>query len=418
MKFRWFQTILSIIAIALPVLLICLTDILITSYDQTTDFIFDKKDKGLKQQIKDLNEEYRKITLGMGFNILILPKEQNLSDFYADDFAMSDMPEEYCELLSNSKMITINHLMPSLFQKTVWAEKKRTILLTGIRGEVPLLHRTNSKKSLQEAVMPGHIVLGYELWRDLGYNAGDTLQLNKNKFVVSKCNEERGTTDDVTVWIDLIEAQKMLSKQGKISAMFALECRCEGTQNFVNIAQIRKDVETILPQTQVIEFMSEALSRAEARWRVITLAKEKNESDKQYRENFIKVKKKTTYKLLSMFFAGSLLLIFWVTNKNIHERRAEIALYRSLGIKTAKIWGVFWGRTVSTGFIGCLIGLIAGIISAHFLTLVWFDSLKELSLNVHIIYGTVIIYVSSVIVVHIPILNIVSKDTAIILSKL
>ena len=42
-----------------------------------------------------LDDEIRKITKAMGFNINILPSQQNLADFHANDFAEAD---QYVEL--------------------------------------------------------------------------------------------------------------------------------------------------------------------------------------------------------------------------------------------------------------------------------------------------------------------------------
>ena len=41
----------------------------------------------LKAKMAVLEDDYRKIALKLGFNVVILPKDQNLADFYADDFA-------------------------------------------------------------------------------------------------------------------------------------------------------------------------------------------------------------------------------------------------------------------------------------------------------------------------------------------
>ena len=47
--------------------------------------------KQTETRLAKLEDDYRKIGVGMGFNMLILPKDQNLADLYADDGATFPM---------------------------------------------------------------------------------------------------------------------------------------------------------------------------------------------------------------------------------------------------------------------------------------------------------------------------------------
>ena len=68
-------------------------------------------------RVSALDNEIRKITKAMGFNINILPSDQNLADFHANDFGEKTMPYEYVERLANSRYVdTINHLRPALIR--------------------------------------------------------------------------------------------------------------------------------------------------------------------------------------------------------------------------------------------------------------------------------------------------------------
>ena len=48
-----------------------------------------------EQRVAALDDEIRKITKSLGFNINILPADQNLADFHANDFGEKTMPFEY-----------------------------------------------------------------------------------------------------------------------------------------------------------------------------------------------------------------------------------------------------------------------------------------------------------------------------------
>ena len=66
------------------------------------------------------------------------------------------------------------------------------------------------------------------LARSLGLKQGDRIELFGRAFRISQCNEERGNKDDISIWIDLSTAQEILRKPGRISAILALKCLCEG----------------------------------------------------------------------------------------------------------------------------------------------------------------------------------------------
>ena len=71
----------------------------------------------------------------------------------------------------------------------------------------------------------------------------DDIQLFGRQFRVSQCNEERGNKDDISIWLDLRTAQEILHKPGRINAILALKCLCEGNE----LPKVRQDVANTLP---------------------------------------------------------------------------------------------------------------------------------------------------------------------------
>mgnify|MGYP004057233043 CR=1 FL=1 len=219
-------------------------------------------------EMKAYEDGVRKTMKGLGFNIFIFPEGQELGEVYAEGFASKTMPEEYVSTLANSKIVTVNHLLPSLTRKLKWPEKERTVILIGIRSEVPIAHR-DPKKPLIDPVKKGHIVLGHELHKPLGLSEGNTTTFMGREFIVGKCHAERGTKDDITVWMHLDECQELLDEKGRINAIKALECNCATLDR---LGEIRREIAGILPGTKVIETESKALARAEARNKAKKLA--------------------------------------------------------------------------------------------------------------------------------------------------
>ena len=97
------------------------------------------------KEMKVYEDSVRKTMKGLGFNIFIFPEGQELGEVYTQGFASKTMPESYTAKLAESKIVTVNHLLPSLTRKLKWPEKERTVILIGIRGEVPIAHRDPKK---------------------------------------------------------------------------------------------------------------------------------------------------------------------------------------------------------------------------------------------------------------------------------
>ena len=114
---------LSSVIVAVACLVGALT--LLSAHDIRTEGIVARKQAETDERMRGLEDDYRKIMKGMGFNVLILPKGQS-SDFWEHDFASKYMPEEYADRLAESGVMTIRHLLPSLQQKVKWPERMRT----------------------------------------------------------------------------------------------------------------------------------------------------------------------------------------------------------------------------------------------------------------------------------------------------
>ena len=305
----------------------------------------------------DLEDAMRKHMKGLGFNILILPKEQSRSELLLDGMTAT-MPENYVDKLAQSKIVTINHLLPSVTKRVPWPERDREVILIGTRGEVPIQHR-GLKKPLLEEVAEGKMVVGYEIGRDLELKVGDTITFQEQEFTISQVHAERGSTDDVTVWINLGQAQQMLGMQNLINAILALECDCAGDR----ISAIRSEIEAILPGTQVIEKYSQALARAEARAKAkevaeTSLAQEK-ESGRQLLAQEETARKQLEQQhsgfaavMVPLVLAGSAVTIFLLALSNARQRTEEIGILRAIGLKSRQIILVFLSRAVLIGILG------------------------------------------------------------------
>lgn len=365
LRHRWANSLLTLVGALLAIG--CLTGALAALHEHrlATAVLVAAKEDETRTRLAALADDMRKITVRMGFNILILPKDQNLGDFYADDFAKRTMPEEFASRLASAGVVTINHILPSLQQKVRWQEQERTVLVIGVRGELPITDgeakdgkEGKAKKPLLPAIPAGRVVLGHDLHRALGAKPGDLIRFQGRDFTVNECRPQKGTKDDISLWLNLAETQELLALPGRINAILALECNCAAPDR---LAEVRNEVARILPDTQVIEFESQALARAEARNRaeaegVASIAAEREQRLKLEHE---KERLVGLVVPLALLVCGVLIgLLSW---QNVRERTLEIAILRTLGIGTGRILALVLCRVLLIALVGSLLGFLAGL---------------------------------------------------------
>jgi hypothetical protein len=329
---------------------------LLDAHDLRTGEILAAKQAETEAEMARLEDDYRKIMKKLGFNILLLPEDQRLTDLHANGCPTSDMPESYVHTLANSRIMTIRHLVPIVEQQIQWPEEgSRSIILVGTRGEVPLSHR----EPLEPMMLPvraGSAVLGFGIWGRLGLGVGDTITLLGREFTVDRCHPERGTRDDVTVWVDLAEAQRLLGMQGRINAILALKCHCEGS----DVGSIRASMGALLPGVQVVELASRAATRSEARDRAAAAAKAALEAERMHRARTRGEKEAFASWLLPLVTLGAAAWIGTLALMNVRERTPEIGILRALGLRSRQVLAVFLARALLVGLVGAILGYVAG----------------------------------------------------------
>jgi hypothetical protein len=328
-------------------------------HDIRTRQILQKKEEETRKKMEILEDDYRKIMKELGFNLLILPADQDLSDLYSEGYAVKTMPEEYVRRLADSGIMTIRHLLPILEQKVQWPEQgNRLIIINGIRGEVPFSHRA-PKEPIQIAVPPGTMVVGYLVWSSLNLEKGDTVTLLGEEFTIQECHPQRGSRDDITIWVDLNQAQRLLNMENKINAILALKCHCTG----VDIRSIRKEIGEILPDTSVVELSNKALTRAKARDRARTAAENTLKAEEENRRQLRGEIEKFAAWLIPVVVIGCAVWIGLLSFVNVRDRQGELAILSAIGLRSGQIMAIVLLRMGVIGFVGSVAGYGAGLVS-------------------------------------------------------
>jgi len=362
-RHRWINFLLTALCVAVAVGALVSSLTLLKADELNTNGLLAARTAEVEKAGKALEDAARKIQKGLGFNILILPEDQDLAVFQAEDAPTTSMPEKYVDQLANSKIVSINHLLPIITKKIEWPEMKRTAVITGTRGEVPLMHRA-LKKPLQDVVPEGTMIVG-SLFAQAGQSdaptvaVGDKVKLMGREFEITKIHPERGTSDDITAWINLGEAQELFGMQNLVNAILALECNCSAPDR---IGQIRQEIAEILPGTQVLEQGKKALARAEMRTRAASLAEENLEQAKLHRDNVMAQRSELTSILVPLVVGIAATWIALLTLLNVRQRREEIGILRAIGLGAGQILQVLLGKSVLAGLVGGAVGVVAGFV--------------------------------------------------------
>ncbi len=331
---------------------------MLRAHDARTAKIVAEKEEETTRRMAILEDDYRKIMKILGFNLLILPEDQNLADLYENHVSSKYMPEEYATRLARANLMTLQHLLPCLQQRVHWNEKGRDIFLIGTRGEVTS-GQGDPKEPILVAVPRGNMVVGFELHKNLNLRVGDRVKLLGSTFTVSQCNEERGTRDDITVWTDLKESQELLNRPGLINAILALKCLCAGN----DIEQIRKDIVRLLPGTQVIEEGTKVITRTEARQRAAREAREAVDAEIRNRMRVRNEQEQFASILVPLVSIASGVWIALLLIANARERRSEIGILRAIGVSSKKIRNLFLIKAFVFGTGGAVLGFITGTVT-------------------------------------------------------
>jgi len=367
LKLRKLGAIISVATIAIALICIIVAMETMRQFDQHTEKQLAELDQKTETTTKKLNNQIRRTMKGLGFNIYIYPAQQDLAEVYAKGYASNTMPENYAKKLADSAIVTVNHLLPQLSRRILWKEKNAEVMLIGVDGQVPIAHR-DPKKPIMRPVPKGTVIVGSELAKQQQLKLHEKISLNGQSFTIQKIHPQRGTIDDITLWIPLDSAQQMLNLPNRINAILALGCNCASIDR---LGTIRKELNAILPDTQIIEIESKALARAEARNKVKAESQVTRQNILHNRAESRKSRTTFLSVLTPLILIGSLTGLFTLCLFNVRERRAEIGTLLSIGVPSGKIFTLFLGRAFLIGIAGTLLTLGILLLLDYSLTDYW-----------------------------------------------
>ncbi len=289
---------------------------------------------------KASERETARLMLSMGYNLHIIPKGTDTSEFLLTGLTDKTMPQKHLEKLASPKGFSYNHLLAILQKKISW--QGMDVILTGLAPEVSLPGQ--KKPPMVQTIEPGTAYVGYILAEKLGLKKDDTIEIKGKILKIAKCLFEQGSRDDIRIQCNLADAQEILNLPGQISEIQAVDCLCFVLTNDP-VAILRKEIASVLPDAQVFQIKPIAMARARQR---------------QLVKNVFAV-------IMPAVLIACGVWIGVLAIMNVRDRQAEIGIMRALGYGSGKITMLFLGKAVIIGLLGALAGFLVGTaLALHF----------------------------------------------------
>ena len=410
-RYRKLNFLLSLFAVTIAVALFVAGPMLVDGYGKQTQAEMTRLQEQTATEVAVLAEETRKLMLDMGFNLMIVHKDTDMTDFWAADFAAADMPQEYVDRLAGSPTLTlVTHLVATLQQKIEW--ERRKVLLVGYLPESTQSHM-RKKAPMGYNIRPGTLLLGYEL--GAGHKAGETVEVLGKEFIVAHIFPERGSKEDITIAMHLEDAQALLDKPDRVNQILAIGCNCAES----DLPHIREQLADILPDTHITERGSIALARAEQRLLVAAQGAKVMEEVEESRAGVQNTLETLAGVITPLVVLAAAAWVGLLALANVRERRAEIGLFRALGKGSAMIASLFLGKAFLLGLLGAAAGFALGTWTAGWLGVEALDVASDY-FNVRydvLLFALVGAPLLSAVASYLPTLTALMQDPAVVLRE-
>ncbi len=297
----------------------------------------------------------------LGANILILPQNATLADYYSADLEAGEIPEEYVNTLLTSNLEGLDNLSPKLSCPVELNQKQ--CILTGILPKNEFQSKATwqgagifsrpkscgqvddifglSKKVPKEVLARNRVIdtlesnevlVGCEIAKQFNLKEATDITLSGRSFKISAILPETGTIDDSRIFAHLHTVQELSGKPSLINAIEVVGC-CD---------QISKGLSgklgSVLPNAKIIT-ISQIV-------------------DTQLKTN--QLIRNISNVLLAVILPLSGIVLAKDMYQNVLERKKEIGTLIALGARSSIILKIFLMKASILGVIGGVGGFVLG----------------------------------------------------------
>lgn len=177
------------------------------------------------------------------------------------------------------------------------------------------------------------VLLGAAAAKNLGKTAGETLQINGERYHIYGVLTQSGAQEDGLVFLALPELQRLLNRPGELS-MIEIAAYC----NFCPIEEAVAQLSDVLPNARVTALRQAALIRQET-------------IDRFYSFGLV---------LCGIVLFVSALTVTVTTLTSVNERTREIGIFRAIGFRSSHIAAVIVLEAVLVSLAAGVLGHLSG----------------------------------------------------------
>jgi len=298
----------------------------------------------------------------LGANLLILPKNATLQDYYAantdSEYMMSDKlvdkltmagitglenmsPKLNISADVNGRQIAVTGILPKseLQAKASWGNMN--VFTTGAKCSVSSQKseavKTLERKRTINELKANEVLLGTDIASSMQLAEGDTVTIKGKSFAVTGILPETGTIDDSRIFAHLSSIQNLSDSKGKLSVIEVSGCCSEIAKGMVG------KLEELLPASTKVVTITQVV------------ATQQNINNTMANLSLI-------FLIIIIFVGGAGIANYMYAN--VTERQAEIGTLMAIGAQSGFILKAFLLKSLILGLAGGIGGYLLGTLIA------------------------------------------------------
>lgn len=286
----------------------------------------------------------------LGANVLVLPKNSTVADYYAVDISGATMSQDVVDKLSVAGLKGLDNMSPKLTWLTMIDGVKMAVtgilpkneiiakeVWTGVHTFNPLLK--NKDENLNEAQLlsqrryvqdlpSDQVFLGSDAAKKLGKVKGNTFSIKDQKFTVREILPATGTADDGRIFAHLDTVQELSGMGAVVSVVEVMAC-CSDLQK-----ELLPQLRALLPDQEIITINQVIQTQVKAGKLMHSLS--------------------ILFLALMVLVGGASIATYMYSN--VRDRRREIGTMMALGAKSSTLQRIFLMKAVILGAAGGVLG--------------------------------------------------------------
>lgn len=278
---------------------------------------------------------------------IITPASDSLSLSYngvsvvsTTSYQSRTISEKIVEKLEDIAGQGVSVIAPKLVQPVEIDSQKMLVAGVNFDSELRLKPYWLVKGNLPDAKQ---VVLGLLAAERLGLAAGDTVDINGSRFVVSGILAETGTVEDKLIYMALPEAQRLFKKAGEVT-FIEVSIMPPGKEDAYREQAVIKQLEDEFPGVNVVP------------------VKDQKQARRDIVDRFAKFS--VLVSVVVLVIGG--LIVLTTMMSSVKERTREIGIFRAIGFRQSHIIKVFLTEALIISIVGGVIGYFSGILLAKF----------------------------------------------------